>query len=216
MRRSSILCFLSGVGLAGFAQADPTYSFHENLHVGQKVVIAQAYDCTSKYAWKSNGSSDPVDNKNGYHWTVALNIQQVKDGSDTQAMADVDADSYDSSQEAGKDEKKTVCPYVGKSVRLTRLADDSFTNDFKGDASTGDSNMLNNFLSPDEDFYPDTPVAIGEVWDDSAKLSKHSQLGANDLLLSSCRLDWVKTIDGKPMAADIQLNRDRLSRRQQC
>ena len=56
---------------------------------------------------------------------------------------------------------------MGKSVRLTRLADDSFTNDFKGDASTGDVSMLNDFLSPDEDFYPDKPVAIGEVWDDS-------------------------------------------------
>ena len=59
--------------------------------------------------------------------------------------------------------------------------------------------MLNGLITPDEDIYPDKPVAVGDVWDNSAKASRHAELGPNDRMLSMCRLDWVKTIGGKRM-----------------
>jgi hypothetical protein len=200
MQKLLFLAVVIMLGVFRISRADPTYSFHEKLHVGQKVSIAETYDCKNNYAWTTNGVSTPTNSEDSYQWKVALTIQQVKDGSDVQATADVDPSSYSAKKEAGQDEKRTACPFIGKSVRLTRLADESFTNDYHGDASTQDANIINNFLSPDEDYYPDKPVAVGDVWDNSVKLSKHALLGPNDQLLSECRLDWVKTIDGKPMA----------------
>jgi hypothetical protein len=183
---------------AGFA--DPTYSFHENLHPGQKITISESCDAHKKYSWTTNGEAAPTDTHTTYHWTVTLTILQTKDGSDTKALAEVDPDSYSTTQDAGQSEKKTPCPFAGKSVHLTRLADETFTNDFTGPAEEEDRNILNNFLNPDEDIYPDKPVAVGNTWDNSAKASKHSDLSPGDQLMSVCRLDWVKPIDGKPMA----------------
>jgi hypothetical protein len=182
------------------ALADENYTFHENLHVNQTVPVVMNYDCKTKLTTTTNGSSEVTDSTDAHHWKLKLTILQQKDGSDTRCKAEIDPSSFDATKNAGADEKKTVCPFAGKPITLTRLADESFINDFSGHASSDDTNLLNNFLCPDEDFYPDKPVAVGDVWDNSDKLSKHSTLGPKDQLLSQCRLDWVKTIDGKQMA----------------
>ena len=83
---------------------------------------------------------------------------------------------------------------------VSRLPDESFTNNFQGDADADDTDMINAFIGPDADFFPDHPVAIGEMWDASAKVTKHSELAPGDQLLCRCRLDWVKTIGSKQMA----------------
>jgi hypothetical protein len=200
MRKLTALASASFLSFATAALADQIYSFHENLHPGQKITISESSDTHKKYAWTTNGVAEPTDSRTTYQWTVALTVLETKDGSDTKALAEVAPDSYTTNQDTGQDAKKTPCPFAGKSIHLTRLADESFTNDFTGHAEDEDKNILNNFLNPDEDFYPDKPVAIGDVWDNSAKLSKHSELNPGDQLMSECKLDWVKTIDGKPMA----------------
>jgi hypothetical protein len=200
MRKPAAIASTFLLAFAATTFADRTYTFHEKLHPGQKITISEFSDTRKKYSWTTNGVADPTDTRTKYHWTITLTVLETRDGSVTKALAEVDPGSYSTTQDAGQDEKKTPCPFAGKSIHLTRLPDESFTNDFAGKADEEDQNILNNFLSPDEDFYPDKPVAVGDMWDNSDKLSKHSELSQGDQLLSECRLDWVKTIEGKPMA----------------
>jgi hypothetical protein len=199
MSKRAVFGLLIAMAICRPAMADEKFALHENLHVGQKVPFSIAYDCKVKSTATANGNQTVTDTDNGQKWKVTLTIQAVKDGSDVQAQAYVDPNSCDTSKDAGE-ETQTPCPFAGKTITLTRRPDESFANDFQGSASSDDVSMLNNFLTPDADFYPDNPVATGDVWDNSAKLAKHLPLGPKDRLLSQCRLDWVKTIDGKRMA----------------
>ncbi|MGD0461200.1 MAG: hypothetical protein ABSB74_01810 [Tepidisphaeraceae bacterium] len=199
MPRRAILGLFITVAICGSAMADDKYTLHENLHAGQKAPFAITYDCKVKSTSTINGNQTVTDTDSGQSWKVTLTVQAVKDGSDTRALAYVDPESFDTANDAGQ-ETKTSCPFAGKTITLTRHPDESFTNDFQGAASGDDVSMLNNFLTPDADFYPDKPVAVGDIWDNSAKLVRHLPLGPKDQLLSQCRLDWVKTIDGKQMA----------------
>ncbi len=124
----------------------------------------------------------------------------MTDGSSTRAEAVVDPDSVDTTKENGLEEKKTPCPFAGKKIILKRLPDETLSNDFQGNASSDDVSVLNSFITPDAIFYPDKPVAVGDVWDNSAKMAKDAMLGPKDQIKSVCRLDWVKVIDGKKMA----------------
>jgi hypothetical protein len=199
MSTRAILGLFVTVAICGTAMADDKYTFRENLHVGQKVSFAIAYDCKVKSNSTLSGNQTVTDSDSGQSWKVTLTVQDVKDGSDVRAQAYVDPESFDTAKDAGQ-ETKTPCPFAGKTITLVRHPNETLTNDFQGTAGTEDVNMLNNFITPDADLYPDKPVAIGEVWDDSAKVARHTPLGPKDQLLSECRLDWVKTIDGKQMA----------------
>jgi hypothetical protein len=129
-----------------------------------------------------------------------LTVLDEKDGSAIRAQADVDPGSFDTDREGNGPEKRTPPAFAGKSVVLARHPDESITNDFSGNAGDDDLDMLNNLITPDEDFYPDNPVAVGDTWDNTAKAARHAELGPNDRMASVCRLDWVKTIGGKQMA----------------
>jgi hypothetical protein len=187
------------IAACGSAMAGDMYTLHENLHVGQQASFAIAYDCKIKSTSTLNGNQTVTDSDSGESWKVTLTVQAVKDGSDIRAQAYVDPESFDTTGDAGQ-ETKASCPFAGKTITLARHPDESFTNDFPGAAGRDDVNMLNNFMTPDADLYPDKPVAVGDVWDDSAKMVRHTPLGPKDQLISECRLDWVKTIDGKQIA----------------
>jgi len=196
-----IISLMLGLAMSiyGSALAGEKYSFHENLHVGQKVPFTLVYDADTKTTTTINGISSVTDSETKYQWKVTLTIEAVKDGSAIRAQADIDPTNTDTITTSGS--TSTIpCSYAGKSVVISENPDNSFSNNFTGSARDDDTDLLNNFITPDEDYYPDQPVAIGDSWDNSAKLSKHSSLGPNDQMLSQCRLDWVKTIDGKPMA----------------
>ncbi len=195
----AILTLFIILAICGSALADEKYTLHENLHVGQKIPFAIIYNCKVKSTATANSNQTTTDTNSGQSWKVTLTVQAVKDGSDTRAQAYIDPESFDTTNDAGQ-ETKTLCPFAGKTITLERHPDETFTNDFQGSVSSDDTSMLNNFLTPDADFYPDQPVAVGDIWDDSAKLTKHLPLGPKDQLMSQCRLDWVKTINGKQMA----------------
>ncbi len=199
MPTRAILGLFITAAICRSAIADEKYTLHENLHVGQIVPFVIAYDCKVKSTATAGGNQTVTDTDSGQNWKVTLTIQAVKDGSDTRALAYVHPESFDTTIDAGQ-EAKTSCPFAGKTITLTRHPDESFTNDFQGAADSDNVSMLNNFLTPDADFYPDKPVAVGDIWDNSAKLARHLPLGPKDKLLSQCRLDWVKTLDGKRMA----------------
>ena len=182
------------------AYADDKYTLHENLHLGQKTPISTIYECKIKSTSTTNGVPTDTDTTTRLDWKVTLTVLAVKDGSSIRTLAEFDPASSDTTSIAGDPSENTACHFAGKSITLTRNSDESFSNDYSGNASDDDVNLLNNLLSPDEDYYPDQPVAVGDTWDISDKLAKHSQLGPRDRMLAQCRLDWVKTINGKPMA----------------
>ncbi len=195
-----ILALLATLTIIRSAAADDKYTFRENLHVNQMVPYAMTYDCKIKSTATTGGKQTSIDSETRQIWKVTLTILAEENGSATRARADVGAESVDTFRITGQSEEKIPCPFAGRSIILTRHSDETITNDFQGKASGDDLDMLNNFLVPDDDFYPDKPVAVGDMWDNSAKLSRHAELGPKDQLLSECRLDWVKTIDGKRMA----------------
>lgn len=182
------------------AAADDKYTLRENLHVNQKVPYTMTYDCKIKSTSTTNGNQTVLDSETGQIWKVTLTILAEENGSATRANADIGPESVDTSKIVGQAEERTTCPFAGQTIILTRHPDESITNDFQGKAGSDDLDMLNNFLVPDDDFYPDKPVAVGDTWDNSAKVARHAELGPKDQLLSECRLDWVKMIDGKQMA----------------
>ncbi|MGD0140605.1 MAG: hypothetical protein ABSD28_17190 [Tepidisphaeraceae bacterium] len=196
----TILVFFCTAVFCASAAADEKYTLHENLHVGQKVSNSIHYECKVNSTATTNGKQTATNTTTALSWKVTLTILDEKDGSAIRAQADVDPDSFDTAREGNGPEKRTPPAFAGKTVVLARHPDESISNDFPGNAGDDDVDMLNNFITPDEDFYPDNPVAVGDTWDNTAKAARHAELGPNDRMASVCRLDWVKTIGGKQMA----------------
>ena len=196
----AVLLFLITSVLSTAAFAQQTYTFHENLHAGQCVTFHVVSDNKSNTVSTTNGVATPTNTETGQDWTVTLTTLDQKNGSAIRTRADVDPASVDTEKDDGTAEKKAACPYAGKSVILSRHPDETFSDDFTGSAGEDDTNMLDNFMTPDEDFYPDHPIAVGQTFDCSDKASRHFSLSPGDKMLAVGRLDWVKTIAGKQMA----------------
>jgi hypothetical protein len=199
MPTRAILGLLITVAICGSAMADDKYTLHENLHAGQKLRLGITTSYKSKSTSTLNGNQTVTESVSGQSWQVIVTVRAVKDGSDIRAQAYFDPESTDTSGIAGQ-EKKGACPFAGKTITLARQPDQSITNDFQGDINAYDLDTLNYIICPDADVYPDTPVSVGDTWDNSAKMARRAPLGPGDQFLSKCRLDWVKTIEGKKMA----------------
>jgi hypothetical protein len=185
------------------ARADDKYLIHEKVRAGDIIPV----EMTNEGNFKTTTTQDNVQASSAQnvkqYMKATLTVLTVKDGSATSASVFVDPSSYDIEEEDGHEEQKTSCWYAGKTVVLTRAADESVSNDAKGRLPPSrkvDLENLNELLSPDQDMFSDQPVSVGDSWDVSDKLSKHSDLNAGDMLRADCRLDWVKTINGKQMA----------------
>ena len=134
---------------------------------------------------------------------ATMTVLTVKMDRRRRRRVEVDPSSYDIDKEAAQPEEKTSCWYAGKTVTLRRGPDEKVSNDAKGhlpESREIDQQNLNDLLSPDQDLFSDQPVAVGDSWEVSDKLSKHSDLNPGDKLLAHCKLDWVRTINGKQMA----------------
>jgi hypothetical protein len=185
------------------ARADEKYVIHEKVSEGQKISVEMTNDAHFKTTTTADGLQTVSEQHQKQFLKASMTILSVRDGSATAARVEVDPGSYDTSKETGQAEEKTNCWFAGKTVVLRRAADESVTNDAKGhppDSKQIDLENLNDLLSPDQDMFPDQPVAVGDSWEVSDKLSKHSDLSSGDKLLAHCRLDWVKNINGKKMA----------------
>ena len=82
---------------------------------------------------------------------------------------------------------------------MTSQPDGSVANDFQGNSGGEDQALLNVLLSPDEVNYPDQPVAVGDTWDNSAKLRKAFTVDPKDQFSAAFKLDSVTTVGGKQM-----------------
>lgn len=200
LRTTRLWLALATVLCGGAAAAQEKYTLRENVKVGQKIpveLVTQSHDQT---ATTVGGQTTRSDTRSKQVLKLVLTVLAVKDGSATEMRADVHPDSYDTTQESAAAETKTPCTFAGKTITLRRRADESVANDFSGQADPTDLDNLNSALNPDQDFFPDHPVAVGEVWDVSRKVAKHSDLGPRDELMAQCRLDWVRTVDGREWA----------------
>jgi hypothetical protein len=184
---------------AGAAPADQRYLLHEKLHVGQVVRIQSDYHRHVRSVSTTKGVATPSDIEYHQLLDVTLTILAVTDGSATEMRVHVDPSSRDTEIDSSG-VKNPDNNFAGKTVILRRLLDGSVANDFTGQADPVDLDNLNAYLNPDADCYPDHPIAVGEVWDVSAKMSRHADLGAADQLLAQCRLDSVDVVDGRQMA----------------
>jgi hypothetical protein len=191
---------LTLVFFAELALGAEKYSFHENVHVGQQVAGDLICEGHVKRTTTSNGESSTDNYEYKQMIKTAFTVLAINDGSATEIKVYVDPTSYDTTKNAGEAEQRTPCSFAGKTVTLRRKADDTVASDFTDQADATDEDNVESLLNPDEDFYPDQPVAVGDTWDVSAKLTKHADLGPKDQLAAICRLDWVKEIGGKKMA----------------
>ena len=197
MRFTKLLALWTVATLCPAALADDVYNIHENLHVGQKVTYLIAQDNSIKSTSTTKGVATVTNTQDGQHWKLTLTILAEQDGSATRSQADIDPSSYDTS---GPQKQKQPCPAAGVHILLHLHPDGTQTSDFQGNLSDDDTNLLNGAIAPDEAIYPDKPVAVGDVWDASEKVAKYAGLGPNDQLSCRCKLDWVKTVDGKQIA----------------
>jgi hypothetical protein len=200
MRPTPICILLTAIYAATAFAQDQKFTIHENLHVGETATFHIYSDDKSNTVSTTSGNSTSAKTDTAEDWTVTLTVLDQKNGSSLRSKAQIDPSSFDTETDNGASPKKSPSPYAGKTITLSRHPDESFSDDFSGNATDDDSNMLDNFMTPDEDFYPDQPIAVGQTFDCSDKVSKHSGLGADDKLMAIGRLDWVKEINGKQMA----------------
>jgi hypothetical protein len=198
--RASLLLIVMAM-LCNRAAAEEKYTFKEKLQPGEKIAGEITYyshdKSTTKEKDKPAETSDVV-----MQQSVKLTetVLEVKDGSSVGMRVEVDAGSTDSTKSSGQDEVKTPFAFAGKTVKARRKADGSVSLDFKDEVNPDDTEIIKSLLNPDQDFYPQHPVAVGDTWDVSDKLARHAELGKDDKLKAQCRLDWVKMVDGKQMA----------------
>jgi hypothetical protein len=197
MNHRAILAYCVTAILCRAAVADDVYTIHENVHVGDKTTYSLIQEIKVKKTSTSNGVATPTDTQVGENWKLTMTALAVKDGSALRAQADLDPSSYDT---IGAAKLIRPCPYVGAHVFLSLHADGNITSDFVGNASDDDIDLMTSALTPDEDLFPDKPVAVGDTWDATAKTARHWNLGPDDKSSCQCRLDWVKIIGGKQIA----------------
>jgi hypothetical protein len=184
---------------AGPAEGEEHYLLHEKLEVGQVVRVESDYHRHVRTVTTTGSTTTPSDVQYHQMIDVTINVLAVTDGSATAMRVHVDPSSHDTRTDS-KGLKAVDNSFAGKTVTLRRLADGTVANDYSGQADAVDQGNINAYLNPDADCYPDNPVAVGEVWDASAKISKHADLGPGDQLMAQCRLDGVNTIDGRQIA----------------
>lgn len=208
-KKSSVaLAIVGAMAMCQSARAGQTYSLHENLHAGQRVTYVLTQDSNDHSIGTSpDGKPIKTDTHELQSWTVTETVLAVNNGSATQARVDVAPGSFDAVHEAGQDEKRTACRFIGTPVILSQKADGSVADDYPRppsandiDEQNGDGLLLDGLLSPDELSYPEKAVAVGDTWDNSAKLAKTMGLGPKDHITASSKLDWVKEIGGRQIA----------------
>ncbi len=188
--------------VCGPALADEEkYTFHEALKPGDVVVAEIAIEDHENVTTTQEGKSEVDSSVTRHAWKLEETILAVKAGSSTRTRIKVAAGSVDAARaSADADETVTPCPYVREDVIVERHLDDAITDDFTGEAGPDDTNDLHDVLNPDQNWFPDKPVAVGDSWDISAKIAKQYNLEKGDTTKFDCRLDWVKTIDGRRTA----------------
>lgn len=200
MFKTILSAFCLAAAIAAPVLADETYSIHEKQYVGHQERFALLYTYKVKSTSTTGGKSTVTDTDESESWKMTQTVLAESNGSATRLRVEFDPDSVDTTKNAGGPPTKTPCPFIGKTIVLRMHPDNSITNDFQGSASDDDLNYLNGILIPDDDFFPDKPVAAGDTWDNTAKYARHAGEGPKDKLASRCKLDWVKTIGGKQMA----------------
>jgi hypothetical protein len=203
MRIRTILALVIATVICHSAFADDKITLHENLHSGDKVTYAISQTTQDHSDGSHNGVPSVMDTHTVQTWKFDEYVLAVKDGSATEARMDFTPDSADAVKESDQPEKKAPCPFAGKSVKFTAQTNAPAKNDFQfngNNASSEDLDLLGGLLTPDEDSFPDKPVAVGDTWDNSDRIGKKMDLAPKDHFSATFKLDSVKTVDGKQIA----------------
>jgi hypothetical protein len=201
MRKKTIAWIMAAIFLCPAARLaaaaeDEGITLHESVQTGQKITCEMTYK-THEVADAADASSAKTDSTLRQYVLGTATVLNAEDGSATAMRVETSPDSYDIRQDLGAAEKKTPFAFAGKSVTIRRHDDGTITNDFSGTVDDDDLDTMNCWLSPDEDYFPDVPVKVGQTWDVSQKLLKHTDHNDGDQMAAVCRLDWVKQIGGR-------------------
>ncbi len=181
-------------------QSGEKITLRENIEVGQKI----AFETLSHYHATSvriaDGQTRTIEHDTVQFFKALQVVLARKDGLPTAIRVTVDPASYNIEKEDAQAAVKSPCSVAGKTFTVRRRADDSVATDYNGDIIQADRENVLGLLSPDEDLFPDRPIAVGDAWDASGKLASHNHLGKDDQLQAPCKLDWIKVIDGRKMA----------------
>ena len=199
--RTVLLLALALLTCAPALAEEEKYSFHESLKPGDVIAGELVIDDHENVTTTQDGKSDVDNSATVKHWKFEETILSAKDGSSVKTRVKIADGSTDAIKEtANADEKVTPCPFIQEDVIIVRHLDEAVTDDFSGKAGPDDIEDLHDLLNPDQDFFPEKPVAVGESWDVSDKVAKHASLEKGDTCKVECRLDWVKEIDGRKLA----------------
>ena len=184
------------------AQADEEkFSFHESLKPGDVIAGELTIDDHEDVTTTQDGKSDVDSSATRKEWKFEETVLAAKDGSSIKNRVKIADGSTDAMREtANADEIVTPCPFIHEDVIIVGHEDEAVTDDFSGKAGPDDIEDIHDVLNPDQDFFPEKPVFVGESWDPSDKVAKHAGLEKGDTCKVDCRLDWVKELDGRKMA----------------
>ena len=175
--RTWVVCLACLAFVSAAARADTKYMFRENVQVGQKLQGEMDYREHEVITDTTGTESSTSDVETHEYMKATIEATQVKDGSATEMKIQVDPASFETQKKPGQAETRTPSPFIGREITMARQGDGTVANNFKGDVSGLATDILNGWLGPDEDFFPDHPVAVGDSWDVSAKYAKHAELG---------------------------------------
>jgi hypothetical protein len=172
------------------ASAQDHFTFHENAQVGQTYTYYSDSHASMLRDTIVGDHADRLDFQFRQLLKCSVKILAVTDGSPTQIQIYVDPTSHDTFTDSDG-MQIYESPFADQTVTL-RMRDDQWIHfNFPGKASPLDLQLVKQILTPDDIFYPDHPVAIGDIWDITPKAIKFAHLAPTDQLMAQCRLDSI-------------------------
>lgn len=206
MQRTAIMAIIMILplmtALATSASGQQQYTFRLNIPSDQRISFDRWRETMMKTDNILDGKS--VSSSMDYaieHLSGQAHVLESIDGEPTACRYSFDpacSVKTRASPEAAWD--SALSPFAAYTITLRRVAPNKVEDDFKGDIDDDTRDDLHGFLDPDSLNYPDHPVVVGDTWDCSDKVATHTPLAPGDKMLEYCRLDWVKTINGRPTA----------------
>lgn len=193
-------------GLGSTALAQEKYTFKSQLRSGDTV----QFDVTSHDVsdWTQHGGDNAGETRANeiYHDIGTLQYLDVKDG--VAKACKVIFDSKCTIEKIGSNGSHHTQPadWAGMTITVWRGATGNVTNDCSLDLDSNQSNFLQGLIAPDCEYFPDHPVAVGDVFDVSDQLRPDAHLSDGDKMLTECRLNAVRTGGDGHRLADLSVS----------
>jgi hypothetical protein len=193
-------------GLCNAALAQDRYTFKSQLRSGDTV----QFDITSHDAsdWTQHGGDNAGETKSNeiYHDIGTLQFLDVKDGVAKACKVTFDPKCTVEKIGSNGSHHRQPADWAGMTITVWRSAAGNVTNDSNLDLDSDQTNFLEGMIAPDCEYFPDHPIAVGDVFDVSDQLRPDAHMSDGDKMLTECRLDAVRTGADGHRLADLSIN----------